>query len=111
LACLISVKLFLPSKKNSRDATKMSVVQQDGAKSHIKEQDPAFLAAGSTGNWEIVLETQPARSPDVNHLDLSFFRALQSAQWARGFASNVDELIAMVEGACWDFEAIQIEKQ
>ena len=85
-------------------------VQQDGAKSHIEELDPQFVAAATVGNWNISLETQPARSPDLNHLDLSFFRALQSDQWARGFASNIDELVTMVTEAYWDFPSIKIEK-
>jgi hypothetical protein len=41
--------------------------------SHIKQDDPAFLAAATAGNWEIKLLTQPAQSPDTNLLDLSFF--------------------------------------
>ena len=42
----------------------------------------------------IKLVTQPAQSPDTNHLDLSFFRALQSSQWDHGFALEIDGLIA-----------------
>ena len=62
------------------------------------------------GNWNISLETQAGNSPDLNHLDLTFFRALQFAQWAWGFASNIDELVTMVTGAYWDFPSIKIEK-
>lgn len=54
--------------------------------------------------------TQPARSPDLNHLDLSFFRALQSEQWKRGVAKDVDGLIEQVEGAFADFDPRKIEK-
>jgi hypothetical protein len=60
---------------------KSVVIQQDGAGSHIKDNDPAFCAAaGTQGLWNISLTTPPARSPDVNHFDLVFFRSLQSAQ-------------------------------
>ena len=85
-------------------------MQQDGAPAHIEELDPQFIEAATVGNWNISLETQPARSPDLNHLDLSFFRALQSAQWARGFASNINELVTMVTEAYWDFPSFKIEK-
>jgi hypothetical protein len=57
------------------------VIQQDGAESHIKYNDPAFCVAGTQGLWNISLLTQPARSPDVNHFDLVFFRSLQYARW------------------------------
>jgi hypothetical protein len=40
------------------------------------------------GNWNISLETQCAKSPDLNVLELSFFRALQSHQWRSGFVNT-----------------------
>jgi hypothetical protein len=36
---------------HERDIT----TQQDGALSHIKQDNPAFLAAATSGNWEIKL--------------------------------------------------------
>jgi hypothetical protein len=44
------------------------------------------------GRYNCLL-TQPAQSPDTNILDLSFFRALQSAQWDHGFATEIDGLM------------------
>jgi hypothetical protein len=76
------------------------VTQQDGASSHIHRDDPAFAVAAMAGNWQIQLLTQPVQSPDTNILDLSFFRALQSAQWDHGFANEIDGLIAQVIRAC-----------
>jgi hypothetical protein len=52
----------------------------------------------------------PARSSDLNYLDLTYFRALQSSRWVRGFARDIDQLIVMVEGAYWDFKTIKIGK-
>ena len=57
----------------------------------------------ATGNWQIRVLTQPAQSPDTNILDLSFFRALQSAQWDHGFATKIDGLIAQVMRAYNEF--------
>ena len=54
--------------------------------------------------------TQPARSPDVNHLDLSFFRALDRANSKQPFPTNIDELIENVEHSYWQFEPRAIEK-
>lgn len=91
---------------------KSVTIQQDGAKSHIAENDREFLQALERvkGTWNISLLTQPARSPDLNHLDLSFFRALQTEQWKKDQAKNIDELIAQVEQAYRDFDPRKIEK-
>jgi hypothetical protein len=53
-------------------------IQQDGAASHILENNPAFVAAATAGLRNITLLTQPTRSPDLNHLDLTYFRALSN---------------------------------
>lgn len=80
------------------------VIQQDGASSHIAEDDPAFVAAATEGLWNISLLTQSPKSPDLNVLDLSFFQALQSHQWRNGFANTLDELIVRVQQAYEMFE-------
>lgn len=80
------------------------VIQQDGASSHIAEDDPAFVAAATEGLWNISLLTQSPKSPDLNVLDLSFFRALQSHQWRNGFANTLDELLMRVQQAYEMFE-------
>ena len=51
--------------------------------------------------------TQSPKLPDLNVLDLSFFRALQSKQWSNnGYAKTVDKLIESVMLAFHDFDAI-----
>jgi hypothetical protein len=91
---------------------KTVTIQQDGAKSHIAENDPEFIRELQRikGTWNISLLTQPARSPDLNHLDLSFFRALQTDQWKKDQAANVDELIEQVKQAYEEFDPRKIEK-
>jgi hypothetical protein len=84
-------------------------IQQDGAPAHIDDNDAAFVAAGTEGLWNIKLQTQPAKSPDLNVLDLSFFRALQSHQWRSGFANNIHELIAQVQLAFVTFETRKLD--
>ena len=84
-------------------------IQQDGAPAHIDEDDAAFVAAATEGLWNIKLQTQPPKSPDLNVLDLSFFRALQSHQWRSGFANNINELVAQVQLAFVTFESRKLD--
>jgi hypothetical protein len=84
-------------------------IQQDGVSSHIKQNDPAFLAATTAGNWEIKLLMRPAESPDTNLLDLSCFRALQRpSQWDHGFANEINGFIAQVTRSYHDFSPRQV---
>jgi hypothetical protein len=58
-------------------------IQQDGAKAHIRDDDEMFAESlaylEETTGIKAKLYTQPANSPDMNVLDLGFFRAIQSA--------------------------------
>ena len=53
-------------------------IQQDGAKNHISKDDKVFKDALTEKGINAKLYTQSANSPDVNLLDLGFFRAMQS---------------------------------
>ena len=53
-------------------------IQQDSAKSHICEDDKEFNDALTEQDINAELYTQVANSPDMNLLDLGFFRAIQS---------------------------------
>ena len=86
-----------------------TVIQQDGASSHIAENDPEFVAAATEGLWSISLLTQSPKSPDLNVLNLSFFWTLQSHQWRNGIANNLDELIMRVEQAFKTFEPRKLD--
>jgi hypothetical protein len=85
------------------------VNQQDGASSHIDDDDAAFDAVARSEGWNISLENQPAKLPDLNVLDLSFFCALQSDQWRSGFANIMDELILQGQRAYREFEPRKID--
>ncbi len=87
-----------------------TVIQQDGASSHIAENDPEFVVAATEGLWSISLVlTQSPKSPDLNVLNLSFFWTLQSHQWRNGIANNLDELIMRVEQAYKTFEPRKLD--
>ena len=49
-------------------------IQQDGAKSHINTDDNEFKEALQDQEINAGLYTQAANSPDVNLLDLGFFK-------------------------------------
>ena len=70
-------------------------IQQDGAKSHINTDDQEFREALQDQELNAGLYTQAANSPDVNLLDLGFFRAIQSFNDAA--PKNEEELIQSVQ--------------
>ena len=72
-------------------------IQQDGAKSHINTDDEEFREAIQDQELNVGLYTQAANSPDVNLLDLGFFRAIQSFNDVA--PKNEEELIQSVQHA------------
>ena len=72
-------------------------IQQDGAKNHISWDDKLFNNALVENGINAILYTQAANSPDVNLLDLGFFRAIQSFNDAA--PKNKKELIEVVSEA------------
>ena len=48
--------------------------------------------------WNVTFRFQPANSPDLNVLDLGFFRSIQTLQYECE-SNSIDELIAAVEAA------------
>ena len=70
-------------------------IQQDGAKSHINTDDQEFREAIQDQELNAGLYTQAANSPDVNLLDLGFFRAIQSFNDAA--PKNEEDLIKSVQ--------------
>ena len=67
-------------------------IQQDGAKSHISDDDPEFLEflkdLKNDGQLDASLYTQSPNSPDTNICDLGFFRAIQSASLIVGLCEK-----------------------
>ncbi|KAL4569941.1 hypothetical protein LXL04_025589 [Taraxacum kok-saghyz] len=55
-----------------------------------------FLEAASQDGFDIRLSFQPSNSPDLNVLDLGFFRAIQSLQ-EQEVLGTIDELIRAVQ--------------
>ncbi|XP_010678039.1 uncharacterized protein LOC104893610 [Beta vulgaris subsp. vulgaris] len=76
-------------------------IQQDNARPDIHSSDLEFIAAASQNGFNIQLINQQPQSPDLNVLDLGFFRAIQALQY-QSFPKNLDELILRVQ-YCYDF--------
>ncbi|XP_074276905.1 uncharacterized protein LOC141600560 [Silene latifolia] len=79
-------------------ASKEIYIQQDNAKPHINGKDKDFLEAATSDGFNIKLTQQPAQSPDLNILDLGFFRSIQSLQ-DENPAKTVEELVKKVTEA------------
>ena len=71
-------------------------IQQDNAPVHIGNEDEEFRLAVEAAGIDIKLYEQPPNSPDLNVLDLGYFRALQSLQYKRP-SKDVAEMIATVQ--------------
>ena len=77
------------------------LIQQDGAKSHISADDHEFKEVLIDQNINVELYTQAANSPDVNLLDLGFFRAIQS--FNDSVLKNEEQLTQSVHEAYKDY--------
>ncbi|XP_031112047.1 uncharacterized protein LOC116016020 [Ipomoea triloba] len=86
-------------------SSKTIYIQQDNARPHISMNDVEFLEAAKKDGFDIHLTCQPPNSPDMNVLDLGFFRALQSLQHQEA-PRNVDELVVATHKA---FNEISVE--
>ena len=71
--------------------------QQDRAKNHIGEDDKVFNDGLMDKGINAKLDVQAMNSPDINLLDLGFFRAIQSFNIAT--PKNEEELIQSVSVA------------
>ena len=74
------------------------VVQDDNAGCHTIRARTAFAKAAKKDGFNIIVSSQPARSPDFNILDLGFFNSIQSLQYKKR-PKDIDDLICKVENA------------
>ncbi|CAN0378441.1 unnamed protein product, partial [Discosporangium mesarthrocarpum] len=70
-------------------------VQQDGAKPHTGRG--VMEAIQAKAGDSIILETQPAKSPDLNVNDLGFFHSIQQLKEDVGVSSREDLVEATME--------------
>ncbi|XP_026378713.1 uncharacterized protein LOC113273165 [Papaver somniferum] len=97
-ACLIKKLLPAIREKWPNYNGETIYIQQDNAKPHIKVDDEEFLKEAAKEGFDIRLRFQPSQSPDMNVLDLGFFRDIQSLQH-REAPTTVGELLSAVDKA------------
>ena len=96
------IQKFLPAVKEKWPTHNGRIrLQQDGAKSHILEDDVEFKEAVAEIGLNLTMFTQLPNSPDTNILDLGFFRAIQS--FNDDCPANEEELIKLVEKAYGEY--------
>ncbi|KAL3519084.1 hypothetical protein ACH5RR_021673 [Cinchona calisaya] len=96
----------IQAKRPKSDTRKQIFIQQDNVKPHIHANDVEFLEAASKDGFGIQLSFQPPNSPDLNVLELGFFRAIQSLQHQEA-PKNIDELVTAIEKS---FDEFPVEK-
>ena len=80
----------------------------DNAKPHTEAVDRRFHEAAKKGGWDIRIKRQPAKSPDLNILDLGFFNSIQSLQYQHA-PKNEMELAKVTEEAFYGQDRIILE--
>ena len=96
------IQKFLPVVKERRPMCNGRIrLQQDGAKSHILEDDVEFKEVVDEIGLNLTVFTQSPNSPDTNILDLGFFRSIQS--FNDDCPANEEELIKSVEKAYGEY--------
>ena len=94
--CEYLIEKFLPAVKEKWPTCNRRIrLQQDGAKSHILEDNVEFKEVVAEIGLNLTVFTQSPNSPDTNILDLGFFRAIQS--FNDDCPANEEELIKLVE--------------
>ncbi|KAH9153421.1 hypothetical protein AeRB84_004326, partial [Aphanomyces euteiches] len=83
---------------------KKRVILQDNARPHVAAFDDDVSAACTDSEWNMIVRNQPPNSPDMNVLDLGFFRAIQSLQ-ENCHSHYMMEIIDAVNSAWRDVEA------
>lgn len=78
------------------DVGRTIFIQQDIARTHVLPTDEAFLHAVAETGLDIQLMQQPPNSPDLNVLDLGFFRSIQSLTDSRT-PTTIKQLIEGVQ--------------
>ncbi|XP_074321429.1 uncharacterized protein LOC141657936 [Silene latifolia] len=86
--------------------SKHILIQQDNARPHINNKDADFRRAGTEDGWNIEFTHQPPNSPDLNVLDLGFFRAIQSLQQKKKSKVVKD----LVDNTMKAFEELEVKK-
>ncbi|KAJ0394050.1 hypothetical protein ATCC90586_009234 [Pythium insidiosum] len=81
--CALVIDKVIPAIKSKWPAHEKHMgirIQLDNASPHVEANDSEVLAAGREDGWRIIIDCQPAQSPDLNVIDLGYFNSIQSLQ-------------------------------
>jgi hypothetical protein len=104
---LPAIKEALPQLQHEK-----IVLRLDNAKAHTGEYNPELLGVLMVdGGWDMELEFQPAKSPDLNLNDLCFFNALKhQTNKIKARSANKEEMIAAVKKAYDDYDVATLAR-
>ena len=107
--CEYLIQKFLPAVKEKWPMRNGRIwLQQDGAKSHILEDDMKFKEVVDEIGLNPTMFTQLPNSPDTNIHDLGFFRAIQP--FNDDCPANEEELIKSVENAYGEYPYCKLNR-
>ncbi|WOG86286.1 hypothetical protein DCAR_0205487 [Daucus carota subsp. sativus] len=86
------------------EGPKVIYIQQDNARTHINQDDAEWQQAHKQGDFTFILVQQPPNSPDLNILDLGFFRSIQSLMHKK-MPKDVDDMMEAVHEAYFELDA------
>ncbi|XP_074314595.1 uncharacterized protein LOC141649819 [Silene latifolia] len=104
--CLIERVIPAIKAKWPLNASRRIYIQQDNAKPHISAQDLDFLSVAKSDGFDIDLVCQPPNSPDLNILDLVFFRSIQTLQHKK----CPESILELIESVGKAYDEIDNEK-
>ncbi|XP_074378293.1 uncharacterized protein LOC141719818 [Apium graveolens] len=78
-------------------------IQQDNARTHITQDDPEWQQVHKQGDFTFYMVQQPPNSPDLNILDLGFFRSIQSLMHKK-MPKDVDDMLNAVHQAFYELD-------
>ena len=104
---LSTLKSQAPYLKNMR-----VIIQHDGAKPHnCKGNLDKLNEYGQQDGWNIVIDTQPPQSPDLNKCDLSFFHSMQRAtNMLKASNTTREKLLESVKLAYKNYDPLILER-
>ncbi|XP_021848744.2 uncharacterized protein [Spinacia oleracea] len=86
------------------EGPKTIFIQQDNARTHINHSDPQWQQAHQQGDFTFIIVQQLPNNPDLNILDLGFFRSIQSLMHKK-MPKDVDAMNDAVNQAYYELEA------
>ncbi|KAK9671894.1 hypothetical protein RND81_12G062300 [Saponaria officinalis] len=104
--CLLEKVIIAIKAKWPLNASGKIWIQQDNVKPHISSKDLDFLGVATSDGFDMNLISQPPNIPDLNILDLGFFRSIQSLQHKKS-SKSILELVDAVDRA---YDEIDNEK-